>query len=679
MYITRREQKLFMILKNYSDGVSINYIKDSLNISKRTAYRTISDLKDTLESSSIQIYSDPKNGYKLKADKSEIENFENTYIVADSIGIDMQVDTRREALMCYLSEKPSSIEDIGKEFGVSPSTILSDIDTSKQKLQQYEINIDKNEANQFYISGNERNIRDLLSEIVTSNINSVTFFSKEWRTDKESEMWFVNFIDVQYIDFSLRVLEEIIENNGYMLRDKELKYLSIYILIAVKRMKNSFFIASNMEESKADEDSNVTWLKNLFENKFDIAIPNEEFEHLLDLIRNRKQLSSDNILDTDFNINLAYRIGLFINEVSEESGVDFYLDSSLYIDLYGHLQRTLQKKIPFNYDQDTLEEFQHLHPKLFDIISVGLEEIFVNYAFSENEKALIMLYFLSSLEKNDTYHNQKILLVSSNKMGMVKVLKNRIKSSISGVDDIVVAKLSELDTIEFSQFDVVLSTEVLGRKDIDYVLISPILTDKEIKEIESKIYAKEKKNNLSFSVSVDAGRDAFEDLYLIIEYCKTILAGFQISDLHNSSDMSIKDMLKNIFEHMDNGYVTDIDGAVKDIYRRYQLSPIGIPKTNLGLFHGISEFINRPLFVIFQLDQSTVIASMDGETIDMQRILLLVAPANVKKWEKEVLGEISGAIIENIYETQIYMRGNQRDIYNLICFKFLDFIRRKIK
>lgn len=62
---------------------------------------------------------------------------------------------------------------------------------------------------------------------------------------------------------------------------------------------------------------------------------------------------------------------------------------------------------------------------------------------------------------------------------------------------------------------------------------------------------------------------------------------------------------------------------------------------------------------------------MDGGSIQLRRILLMVAPDQMNKHQQQLLGLISSSIIESDVNTNIYESGTLNDIKQLISSLFV--------
>jgi len=70
---------------------------------------------------------------------------------------------------------------------------------------------------------------------------------------------------------------------------------------------------------------------------------------------------------------------------------------------------------------------------------------------------------------------------------------------------------------------------------------------------------------------------------------------------------------------------------------------------------------------------------MDQSTIQMTRMLVLLAPDNMNNEVYEIMSMISASIIEEDEQLALFTTGSQEDLFRLIERKCDRFIRKKMK
>jgi mannitol operon transcriptional antiterminator len=63
---------------------------------------------------------------------------------------------------------------------------------------------------------------------------------------------------------------------------------------------------------------------------------------------------------------------------------------------------------------------------------------------------------------------------------------------------------------------------------------------------------------------------------------------------------------------------------------------------------------------------------MDNQSIRLQRIVLMLGPANISDFENRLMGKLSALVIESRKNTQTFMTGDRQQLYQLISTAFLN-------
>lgn len=72
MFLTDRERHIVSILLNAPSGVKVKELTDLLDVSRRTVYRELASLEETLAHSNVSIINQRGVGYQLEGDEEKI-------------------------------------------------------------------------------------------------------------------------------------------------------------------------------------------------------------------------------------------------------------------------------------------------------------------------------------------------------------------------------------------------------------------------------------------------------------------------------------------------------------------------------------------------------------------------------------------------------------------------------
>lgn len=165
MLLTKQEEQLLKAFLEFGK-LSIDNISDILKVSKRTVYRTIVDLTDSLATLDVDIVKE-ENKYQL------LENLENLSDFTTQV-----VYTRNERLnlityRLLISDEQVTSDDLQEQFAVSNVTIIQDIADIEKRLKDFDLILERKKG--YFLSSPTYNKRRVLAILLTNNISLPNF------------------------------------------------------------------------------------------------------------------------------------------------------------------------------------------------------------------------------------------------------------------------------------------------------------------------------------------------------------------------------------------------------------------------------------------------------------------------------------------------------------------------
>lgn len=412
-----------------------------------------------------------------------------------------------------------------------------------------------------------------------------------------------------------------------------------------------------------------------------LNIPINERNLLVDQLEGVNFKNKESIFNVNFDTQLSYQVQKLIRRVSEKTGNDFRKDKQLYEGLLSHIRAALKRienEPVTSYKNASLEPVVTQYRDLFNQVIDSFKEVFTS-PISRDEEAYILMHFAASYEARPSLNYQpKILIIVSNYAGTGKIIKERLDNQFQSIFQVDITQLSKMDKLNFGNYSLILSTSTLKNFPVEYHLISPILGEKDIKILDDFLqkYRKNQKYQLTNQFSNDNYKLTFNEMYGSINLANEILNQFEVVDFkaENNVENTIKAIIKSIPQE-----VIGNNSVSEAIIQRYETTPIGIPKTNMSLFHSVHKDVKKPLFKVYNLSKKFSVTGMDREPIELNRILLLLAPGPLDPRVQTVLGWISQSIIENNINTDLYNKGEEETIKNLLSRIFVEAIQESGK
>lgn len=152
MYLSKREKLLLTLLMNQPSGVTVSFLIEKLDVSRRTVYRELSNAEETLDNFGLKLVKDAK-GYIIVGDKANLDKLRNS-ISEKKLLDDFSKKQRQRILIIklLLAEDELKIDGLAIDLGVSASTIQSDLQSIEQMFQEYKIEVERRKKFRDYSS-----------------------------------------------------------------------------------------------------------------------------------------------------------------------------------------------------------------------------------------------------------------------------------------------------------------------------------------------------------------------------------------------------------------------------------------------------------------------------------------------------------------------------------------------
>lgn len=692
MYLSNREKKLVNMLLEQPNGVTIDYLSEQLSVSHRTTYRVISSMESALAQFQIKLTRDTK-GYRLIGKDIFLEKLKEQISTPLE---ELSVHQRQSKLIITLlmEKQEVKMESLALDLNVSVGTIQSDLVSIEEMFNEYNISIHRRKAKGIIVEASESNRRLIISGLITSEINEYDFFQlfdrnnqlkrQRWETSNNPFMDELNPRDLEY---AYKGLKEIAGFNTEEVTDTQFQRLVILLCISITRIAAGLLLdeiqlntLKAISNNKKSQEMAAAILMNVQMLYHLDALPIEEKEFLALQIQGLN-IPLKNEFYEDFDVNLGYKVRELIRLVSKDLGWDFYLDETLYQDLLQHISAALnraQAPMPES-NNPLLNKIFEEYKEISYSVQHNLKTIFPGTKFLSNEVVYIVIHFASAYERNPRTQSLSVLVICSSGVGTAKILESRLKKYVPEITDIEISQISQLSKVDYEEYDLILSTVFLQGFETEYKVVTPLLMDDEVKSI--KLYTRqilaEKKNKKEIQDRLyshnHAEENEFKDFFEKLSEVNTILENFDLISINNTSDL--EGSLGLMCEGIKREIVTDSEKVKEKLVKRMELAPIGLPGTNMALFHCIDGAVLKPYFAVFELATPFQIQAMDKKDLEMKRVLMMLGPDPLSKKTQIILGAISAAIVESTVNMELFNSGSKELISQFLNHLYLEKIK----
>ncbi|MBU5364044.1 BglG family transcription antiterminator [Enterococcus devriesei] len=681
MYFSIREKKILSLLLEYPNGITSEELQDILQVSKRTVYREISSIEKTIKSVDVQIIKPRGEGYRIVGETQSLEQLQQqlgakqTELFTDNV-------QRQSAIVCslLLMDEEETIEGLAIDFKVSPATITSDLAAIEKSLIDYRLELKRLKGRGIRIDGREKQRRQLLSNLIYNGVSEFDFFQfLDLLEEGEAvtDNFFLKLLSQENLLLAGQIFTQVSQQSFQKVTDNQLQRVLILLALSIDRMAQDRFVEAEQENKAKPESMQIaSQIMIKVATTLKKSIPPQEVRFFAFQLEGVNYKQPQNIFIDSFDVELSYQIKELIRLVSEATAIDFRKDEQLFNDLSAHMSAALKRNLTViqGANNPLLQKIREKYQKLTTAIIKELAVVFPDHEFTADELGYVVIHFATSLERHPSGRALSALVLCSSGIGTARILESRIHKYLNEIEQVQVAKISEMNHLDYKSYDLILATVFLPGFHLPYKVISPLLLDDEIKEIKEYIQTLHPDKTVEMMNQPEQEpSDAFDEIYETMRIANQLLQSFDVKPI--TSEETIEQTLAKIIDPLQGTIVTDAATVTDKVIKRYLVAPIGVPKTNFALFHTADSHVKEPLFTIYDLDQKFLIQGMDKKSIELTRVLLLLAPDPMPENQQNLLGKISSSVIESDLNTEIYKFGNKEIIYQLLSSLFVKEIR----
>ena len=695
MGVSSRQRMILNILLTEEQEITIKDIADRIEVSTRTVHRELTELEPLLEQQGLQLIKRSGIGVAIEGEARQKEELRLS--LYNQTTVEYAPDERKLLILCQLLEatEPVKLVSLAFDLKVTTATISYDLDEMVDWLRRYELTLLRKRGYGVELCGSESAKRKAMSELITEHLDEFELLgilkenihgksTRHINTVSERLLGLIEKEKLIMIENSLRTLEEELP---YPLADSSFIGLVIHLALAIERIEKGEQITFDEEHLKELEltpefriaKTIIQRLRSIFQ----MDIPDSEIGYITMHLRGAKLRSSYDDWFEFKNLELVTKVNRMIRYCEEQLDVSFQADPNLVQGLLTHIEPALfriQKNMKIR--NPLLTEIKARYSDLFQVLKQAVAEVFDELTVPEEEIGYLVMHIGASLERMGQF-NQKFraLVVCSSGIGSSKILASRIEKELPYIGLAKNISLFDINKIPETEYDLIISTVPLSLQRDDYVLVTPLLTKEDVHNIN--VFLKEiRKGPLQPDASnVLNTEEVLSDLrgwQAYIGHTLSIIENFRFDTVLNQN-MHIEEVLEAICRKLEQlQVIRDKEEVIEKLLERQSLGGLGIPNMRLALFHAKTEAVLRPAVRLYHLDNPLLIKGMDKKYLDVDRILLLLAPARISKEGLEVLSEVSSLLIEDEL-APILESGNQQRIIAFFTTHLYKYVLAKIK
>lgn len=502
MKLSGRQKNIMKSLLESHDYQTTEQIAKQLNVSKKTIYRELNELRILLKDYQFEI--DSKIGAGVRIDVDQQTRNQLTLDIATDNSIPM--DQRRyEILIDLLQSAPqmTSIKKLSDYYFVSRSSIQNDLKFIEEWITTYNLNLIRNTQGTG-IDGEEINIRKALTNAIIKYHTG----SAELIHVRDNDRINADTRSILFQQFSEKVViyvENLIHEAEIQLHSVigDPYYINIltHILILINRVRSGKQL-DNIHVGTNEVDLHVFRIAVEISTKIklhmNLDIPDSEIYYIYQHLDTTGYGSEPSQMNSEIefaNINSKVKdycndIIQAMSEVTDPSIVyDNYLKRYLLLHLHSMIGRQkYQIEISCPLLEAVKNDYQDLFKKTIQIVNEVTNKHYPQYRISEDESAYLTLYIQGSLEVVQL-KKLRVIVVCSSGIGTSHLLMTRIQKTFPDweiVDMIAASKVNTLQMVS-SKIDLIVSTVNITNYQLNIPLafVSVLFNENDIKNVKS--------------------------------------------------------------------------------------------------------------------------------------------------------------------------------------------------
>jgi mannitol operon transcriptional antiterminator len=632
--IPPRLNHLLRILLRSHDPISVQELGVQLSVSRRTVFRELENTDQLLESFGLRIGTVTGQGIVLEGNDSgrnqllaELDHSGNR----EAAG--RQERHTRLVLSLLQEKKPQKLFYYANLLRVSEATISNDLDRIEDFLGKYHLRLVRKQSYGVHVEGGETSMRRACVSILHGE-------KKE-----PQQTW--NVIPGKPVieRFSSAVSPQLRRICAWMTPESQ-EALERYLLVSVQRMIDGFEVETRFGDdayrSIADE------IALLLETAYAITLSEAERGALsveLSACRNNTTLIPPRESKRDSRLlHLAYRmIEAFDPSVASVLKQDEDLLDGLVFHLRPFLVRLEQQVELQDPLLDQIEEnYPELMVKSARAVRVSVDE---NGWMPESEISFFAMHFGAAVhrleERGIRKRTIRIGVVCLNGIGTSYLLAAQIRKHFEA--DAAIEVSGWENPQEWERYDLLVSTVALPDAQAPVLTVPPFLDDVAVHRIGLEINRHslelprklaEQQRDDSLSPRLAQLKELCGDMQLLLEQFDTISV---------PADCSFEGLTKLAGYRFGDG---ESNGRMicEGLAEREKLSTQVVPEMGFILLHCRTDGVAHPVFALLSPDGGQYMAPcFQG----CKSCVLLLMPRKANRERTELMGRISGAIVEN--------------------------------
>ena len=683
--LTPRMQDIIRVLLLEKTPIPVKVLAEQVGVSKRTVQRELEYLDRPLKKYGITFCSKTGSGVWLEGEEKDRARLLDEISQSDDLDVTNRTE-RRKRLILEILKDLKKLYYYSDMFGVSEATVSSDLESAEDWLSQFALTIVRKPGYGVSIEGQEKDFRKALRAFIDENMD--TQIVRELYEDRNEALF--RMVSDKHEKNIYRVLDEEILKRVVKavlsMQDKRIRNLTensytgliIHVTIAVNRILKQEIIEENempARFSEADEDYQLAGrIKEALEQEFSLSIPEEETTYICLHIKGSKvqQVEVDEAAKRLMNEprELLDTVNEMIDVYDSEVAFALKQDEEFVVQgLIAHLQPTLVRLANGMKSQNPL--LDHIKQEYGDIYSRCLNVAKVierryGYSVPDAEIGFLAIHFGAAMVRlegrKESKRKVRVGIVCASGIGISRLMLSKLARTFVNRVEVRAYGKYELTPYVLDRTDILVSTIPLGETEADVVMVSPLLSERDMEAIEQKVRRYERMPLVEQKEEEEEFTRQLEQVNFIAMQIKGIIKDMGLWKVDNR--IGFEELLMAIGENSSPYHDRQVK-IQEDLRSREKLGSQVYPEFGFALFHTRTEGVVKPAFSVYLTKDLGLFQDPYFREIGAVIVMLLPMDEHVAE-NSRILGYLSEQLIEEPEFLDTVMEGEKEQIRALL-------------
>jgi mannitol operon transcriptional antiterminator len=639
--IPLRQRLILDHLLTAKDDVTAGELAQLIGTSVRTVRRDLPEIENFLRPYRLTLQKKAGAGLRLNGSATNREALRHE-LPSSSIA-SVRPSDRQAWLACTLlaAIEPVKLHTLASELHITITTASHDLDTLEPWLASYRLTLQRRRGWGVALEGTETDRRNAIIDLFFSQFDEparLALFDMQASPAPTSGDTFLRpawlLISAIHFRTTARLLHDLELNHPLALEPAARLEFALHVALTLERVGTGRICEPAVAAAGTPV---LDALADRLGATLRSPLPDTERARLSLLLQGAAEPA------TSPEPALLPLLQRFLLACDARFGVPLSADPALLDGLLPHLTRTLQRlrnHLPIR--NPLLQEIRENYRDLFSLIRAAADQVFTDPTLPDTEIGFLVLHVGSALERR-RHRRWRALVVCSAGVGTSRMLASRLRTELPEIDIANLLAWQDAATIDPASYDLVLSTIPLDWPRERYLVVSPLLQEKDVREINAHLerLASQQRISQPLLPGPDPAATRLSQAQRQEACIDALLHGWRIHTLA-AHDGPLVALIPAICQPLlANGTLLDASIAATQLVTRVGQSSLVIPDSRLAFLHARDAGIARPSITLHRLAQPLIV---HGTAVD--QCLLMLAPLKLHRTEVAVLSRISSLLME---------------------------------